>query len=330
MTETEAEVEGEDVEEQRMPLIDHLIELRKRLFYSLVALLITFMICFYFANPIFDFLVAPLAELWEGEEERRLIYTALHEKFFTNIKVAFFAALFCSFPLIAGQVWFFVAPGLYKNEKGTFLPFLVVTPLLFLLGASMVYYVVMPVAWQFFASFQQFGVEGTLPIELVPKVGEYLSLVMRLIFAFGISFELPVLITLMAKAGLATSDGLKGKRRYAIVLAFVAAAVLTPPDPLSQIGLAVPIIVLYEISIICARMVETLTTFGRAIVTLISVFGAGYACDRMVRARSVLRESLLAIVAVAVLNQFGVQTASLGSAKKKTRRKRFSVAPQIG
>ena len=256
MTETEAEVEGGDVEEQRMPLIDHLIELRKRLFYSLVALLITFMICFYFANPIFDFLVAPLAELWEGEEERRLIYTALHEKFFTNIKVAFFAALFCSFPLIAGQVWFFVAPGLYKNEKGTFLPFLVVTPLLFLLGASMVYYVVMPVAWQFFASFQQFGVEGTLPIELVPKVGEYLSLVMRLIFAFGISFELPVLITLMAKAGLATSDGLKGKRRYAIVLAFVAAAVLTPPDPLSQIGLAVPIIVLYEISIICARMVE--------------------------------------------------------------------------
>jgi sec-independent protein translocase protein TatC len=256
VTESEAEVEGEDVEEQRMPLIDHLIELRKRLFYSLIALLITFMICFYFANPIFDFLVAPLAELWEGEEERRLIYTALHEKFFTNIKVAFFAALFCSFPLIAGQVWFFVAPGLYKNEKGTFLPFLVVTPLLFLLGASMVYYVVMPVAWQFFASFQQFGVEGTLPIELVPKVGEYLSLVMRLIFAFGISFELPVLITLMAKAGLATSDGLKGKRRYAIVLAFVAAAVLTPPDPLSQIGLAVPIIVLYEISIICARMVE--------------------------------------------------------------------------
>ena len=256
MTEADAEVDGEDVEEQRMPLIDHLIELRKRLFHSLIALLITFMICFYFANPIFDFLVAPLADLWQGEEERRLIYTALHEKFFTNIKVAFFAALFCAFPLIAGQVWLFVAPGLYKTEKGAFLPFLVATPLLFLLGASMVYYVVMPVAWQFFASFQQFGAEGALPIELVPKVGEYLSLVMRLIFAFGISFELPVLITLMAKAGLATSDGLKGKRRYAIVLAFVAAAILTPPDPLSQIGLAVPIILLYEISIICARMVE--------------------------------------------------------------------------
>ena len=252
----EAEVEGEDVEEQRMPLIDHLIELRKRLFHSLVALLITFLVCFYFANPIFDFLVAPLADLWQGEEERRLIYTALHEKFFTNIKVAFFAALFFSFPLVAGQVWLFVAPGLYKGEKGAFLPFLVATPLLFLLGASMVYYIVMPVAWQFFASFQQFGAEGALPIELVPKVGEYLSLVMRLIFAFGISFELPVLITLMAKAGLATSDGLKGKRRYAVVLAFVAAAILTPPDPLSQIGLAVPIILLYEISIICARMVE--------------------------------------------------------------------------
>lgn len=239
-----------------MPLIDHLIELRQRLFYSFIALIVTFLICFYFANPIFDFLVAPLADLWQGEEERHLIYTALHEKFFTNIKVAFFAALFLSFPLIAGQVWVFVAPGLYKNERGAFLPFLVATPLLFLLGASMVYYIVMPVAWQFFASFQQIGAEGSLPIELVPKVGEYLSLVMRLIFAFGISFELPVLITLLARAGLATSDGLKGKRRYAIVLAFVAAAILTPPDPLSQISLAVPIILLYEASIICARMVE--------------------------------------------------------------------------
>ncbi len=252
----ESDAEEERIEEQRMPLIDHLIELRRRLFHSLIALLITFLICFYFANPIFDFLVEPLAALWEGEEERRLIYTALHEKFFTNIKVAFFAALFFSFPLVASQVWLFVAPGLYRNEKMAFLPFLVATPVLFLLGASMVYYIVMPVAWQFFASFQQFGAEGALPIELLPKVGEYLSLVMRLIFAFGISFELPVLITLLARVGLATSDGLKSKRRYAIVLAFVAAAVLTPPDPLSQISLAVPIVLLYEISILCARMVE--------------------------------------------------------------------------
>ncbi len=252
----ERQVEEEEIEERRMPLIDHLIELHRRLFHSLIALLVTFLICFYFANPIFDFLVEPLAALWEGEEERRLIYTALHEKFFTNIKVAFFAALFFSFPLIAAQVWMFVAPGLYKNEKGAFLPFLIATPILFLMGATMVYYIVMPVAWQFFASFQQFGAEGALPIELVPKVGEYLSLVMRLIFAFGLSFELPVLITLLARVGLATSDGLKTKRRYAIVLAFVAAAILTPPDPLSQIGLAVPIILLYEISIICTRMVE--------------------------------------------------------------------------
>ena len=239
-----------------MPLIDHLIELRRRLFHSLIALLAAFLVCFYFANPIFDFLVEPLAALWEGEEERRLIYTALHEKFFTNIKVAFFSALFFSFPLVASQVWMFVAPGLYRNEKMAFLPFLVATPVLFLMGAAMVYYIVMPVAWQFFASFQQFGAEGALPIELLPKVGEYLSLVMRLVFAFGISFELPVLITLLARVGLATSDGLKSKRRYAVVLAFVAAAILTPPDPLSQIGLAVPIIVLYEISILCARMVE--------------------------------------------------------------------------
>ncbi len=252
-----ADAEEERSEEGgRMPLIDHLIELRRRLFHSLIALLAAFLVCFYFANPIFDFLVEPLAALWEGEEERRLIYTALHEKFFTNIKVAFFAALFFSFPLVAGQVWMFVAPGLYRNEKMAFLPFLVATPVLFLMGAAMVYYIIMPVAWQFFASFQQFGAEGALPIELLPKVGEYLSLVMRLVFAFGISFELPVLITLLARVGLATSDGLKAKRRYAVVLAFVTAAILTPPDPLSQIGLAVPIIVLYEVSILCARMVE--------------------------------------------------------------------------
>lgn len=253
----EADAGEERIEEGgRMPLIDHLIELRRRLVHSLIALLAAFLICFYFANPIFDFLVEPLAALWEGEEERRLIYTALHEKFFTNIKVAFFSALFVSFPLVAGQVWMFVAPGLYRNEKMAFLPFLVATPVLFLMGAAMVYYIVMPVAWRFFAGFQQFGAEGALPIELLPKVGEYLSLVMRLIFAFGISFELPVLITLLARVGLATSDGLKAKRRYAVVLAFVAAAILTPPDPLSQVGLAVPIIVLYEISILCARMVE--------------------------------------------------------------------------
>ncbi len=245
-----------DINATKMPLLDHLVELRRRLMYSLVAFVIAFFICFYFADPIFNFLVHPLAAIWQGQPGHKLIYTALHEKFFTNVKIAFFAAAFVSFPVIAGQVWLFVAPGLYKNEKSAFLPFLVATPVLFVAGGATVYYLVMPVAWKFFASFQTIGEQGGLPIELLPKVNEYLSLVMRLIFAFGVSFELPVLITLLARVGLASSEGLKRKRRYSIVLAFVAAAVLTPPDPLSQISLALPIIVLYEISILSARLVE--------------------------------------------------------------------------
>jgi sec-independent protein translocase protein TatC len=249
-------VTDQTTEEGKMPLLDHLVELRTRLMYAAGGFLVAFLVCFYFANPMFDFLVAPLAGIWEGEADKRMIYTALHEKFFTNIKVAFFAAAFISFPIISAQIWMFVAPGLYKNEKSAFLPFLIATPLLFLMGASLVYYFVMPVAWQFFASFQSLGAEGSLPIELLPKVGEYLSLVMRLIFAFGISFELPVLMTLLARVGIVSSEGLKKKRRYAIVAAFAAAAILTPPDPLSQISLAIPIILLYEISIISARLIE--------------------------------------------------------------------------
>jgi len=245
-----------DLEEVRMPLLDHLVELRRRLTYSVSGVVFCFFVSFYFAGDVFNFLVAPLTEIWRGEEARRLIYTALHEKFFTEVKVAFFTGAFIAFPLIANQVWIFVAPGLYKNEKHAFLPFLVATPILFILGGAFVYYLVLPVAWAFFAGYEQQAAEGMLAIELEPKVNEYLSLVMRLIFAFGISFELPVVMTLLARVGLATSKGMREKRRYAVVIAFVAAAILTPPDPMSQIGLAIPIIVLYEISIYCARLVE--------------------------------------------------------------------------
>lgn len=240
----------------KMPLVEHLAELRNRLFYSVLALFIGFFACFYFASEIFNFLVAPLADLWADQPERRLIFTALHEKFFTEIKVSFFAAACLAFPIIASQLWLFVAPGLYKNEKRAFLPFLLATPVLFTAGAASVYYGVMPVAWQFFAGFEQAGGDNQLSIILEPKVNEYLSLVMQLIFAFGLAFQLPVLLVLLVKVGIIDTPWLKAKRRYAIVIAFVAAAILTPPDPLSQVGLAVPIIVLYELSIWIGVLVE--------------------------------------------------------------------------
>jgi sec-independent protein translocase protein TatC len=250
-------VADEQAEQARMPLLDHLVELRRRLLYCAVGLLVLFFICYGFAEDIYGFLVRPLAAILEEQGgDRRMIYTALYEAFFTYIKVAFFAALFLGFPLIAAQIWMFVAPGLYRNEKKAFLPFLVATPILFFLGGALVYYLIFPLAWKFFLSFEVTGSGGALPIQLEAKVGEYLSLVMRLIFAFGLCFELPVLMTLLARVGLVGSQGMREKRKYAIVLAFVAAAILTPPDVISQIGLAVPILLLYEISILCVRMVE--------------------------------------------------------------------------
>ena len=247
-------------EDKKMPLLDHLIELRQRLLYSVIALLVVFLVCFYFAQPIFQYLAQPLADVMRdhdiGEQQRRLIFTALTEVFFTYVKVAFFAAAFICFPIFLVQFWLFVAPGLYRHEKSALAPFLAATPFLFFLGGALVYYIIFPFAAEFFIAFEVPETDTTLPIQLEPKVNEYLSLMMQLIFAFGLCFQLPVVMTLLARVGLATSKGMAAKRKYAIVGVFIVAAIFTPPDPLSQLSLAIPIIILYEISILMAKMVE--------------------------------------------------------------------------
>lgn len=243
-------------DEHRMPLLEHLVELRRRLMISALAFVIAFIACYYFAREIYAFLEMPLADILGSG--RRMIYTAPTEAFFTFLQVAAFAAAFICFPIWAGQLWAFVAPGLYKHERRAFAPFLLATPLLFLAGAASVYYVVLPMALKFFLSFESFGggVDGALPIQLEAKVGEYLSLVMKLIFAFGVAYQLPVLLTLLARVGIISSRDLVEKRRYAIVGVFIVAAVLTPPDIASQLSLAVPMLVLYEISIWSCRWIE--------------------------------------------------------------------------
>ena len=247
-----------EIEASRAPLIDHLIELRDRLKWAVVAFFVCFVIAYIFAEDIYAFLVRPLAKIYEqrGVENPRMIYTALTEAFFTYLKVSFYAALFVSFPVIATQLYKFAAPGLYRTERRAFLPFLVATPVLFALGATLVYSFIFPLAWSFFLSFQTASVDTGLAIELEAKVNEYLSLVLKLMFAFGLAFQLPVAITLLARAGLTTADALRRRRKYAVVIAFVGAALLTPPDLISQVGLGIPIIVLFEISILLAAAME--------------------------------------------------------------------------
>ncbi|MGN6548330.1 MAG: twin-arginine translocase subunit TatC [Pararhizobium sp.] len=264
-----------DIDDKALPLMEHLIELRRRLMWSIGAFFIAFLGCFYFAKDLFNLLVVPfkwavhLAGLDSHNIE--LIYTAPQEFFFTQVKIAMFGGIVIAFPIIAAQIYKFVAPGLYRNERAAFLPFLIASPILFIMGGCLVYFFFTPMVMWFFLRMQQSGNGNDVAIQLLPKVSEYLSLIMTLIFSFGLVFQLPVVTTLMTRVGLLTSRGLASKRKYAIVLAFCAAAVLTPPDPLSQIGLALPTILLYEVAIHAARLVER----QRAMAAAASATSAG-------------------------------------------------------
>ncbi|RST86498.1 twin-arginine translocase subunit TatC [Aquibium carbonis] len=253
-------IHDDDIDKSSAPLMEHLIELRQRLMWAIGGFFVAFLFCFFFAKQLFNLLVIPFqwATGWAGLDPTKvdLIYTAPQEFFFTQIKLGMFGGLILAFPLIAAQLYKFVAPGLYKNERGAFLPFLIASPILFLIGGALVYFFFTPMVMWFFLSMQQVGPDEEIQISLLPRVSEYLGLIMTLIFSFGLVFQLPVVTSLMARVGLLTSAGLADKRKYAIVIAFVVAAVLTPPDPVSQIGLALPTILLYEISIFLARRIE--------------------------------------------------------------------------
>ncbi|MEI2385971.1 twin-arginine translocase subunit TatC [Breoghania sp. JC706] len=254
----------DEVEASKAPLIEHLIELRSRLIKSVIAVLIAFFICIYFASDIFNILIRPYEWAAGPQHPLELIYTAPQEYFFTQLKLALFGAMFLAFPVIATQIYMFVAPGLYKNERGAFLPYLFATPILFAIGACLVYFLVMPMAMTFFLSMEQAGTATQAAIKHLPKVSEYLGLIMVLIFAFGLVFQLPVVLTLLARVDLISSQTLKEKRKWAIVITFIMAAVLTPPDPISQIGLAIPTLLLYEFSILAVKFVERRREQARA------------------------------------------------------------------
>src|SRR5919107_4079580 len=248
--------EDDEIEASRAPLIDHLIELRARLIRALIAFVVMFFVCFTVAKYIYNILVWPYVQAVGSPEKAHMVYTHALEFLFTQIQVALFGAGFLAFPVIANQIYKFVAPGLYKHERQAFLPYLIATPILFLVGALVVYFIAMPLLMRFSVGMQQLATADTPEIQFLPKVNEYLSLIMTLIFAFGICFQLPVVLTLLARAGIIDSTFLKEKRRYAAVIVFVVAAVLTPPDIISQFALAVPTLLLYEASILSVRLVE--------------------------------------------------------------------------